>query len=68
MDRIIMLIMSLAFVLAVSIPVACAAEDASKCLQNCEAHVEMCKKSCQGDQACEKECAAQEDQCKAGCK
>ncbi len=68
MDRMIMLLMSLAFVFVVSIPVAFAAEDASKCTKYCEAQGEMCKKSCKGDQPCEKECATQEDQCKAGCK
>lgn len=68
MNRIITLVMSLALIFVFSVPAAFAQQDTEQCLKNCEVQIDVCKKSCQGDQACEKECAAQEEQCKASCK
>ncbi len=67
MCRTILILMSLMILFTLWTPSATASSNADKCQTYCEAQFNICKKSCRGDEACEKECTTQEDQCKAGC-
>lgn len=68
MKRLVALLMTLALVLAFSVPAAFAAEkDSAGCQKECETKAEECKQTCADDESCKKDCAETEEECKIGC-
>ncbi len=68
MKRFVAFCLTLALVMAFSVPAAFATTDnTAKCQKDCEAQTETCKKTCADDEECKKGCAEKEEECKIGC-